>query len=195
MATERRSASRSTATGTDLPGPNEPTISAGTLWATDTDGGVWRCQTPVGDRTVSRLTDPADARSAGALVARFHRALRDLRWDFRSVRPGAQDTVRHLASLRKALADHHGHRLYDDVSRIADEVFEGWRAWEGPGDLPERIIHGDLKISNVRFTGARATALIRLSTAGPSSPSACAPRTFPSDLRKMNFNPSILAPG
>ena len=37
-----------------------------------------------------------------------------------------------------------------------------------------------------------ARALIRLSTAGPSSPSACAPRTFPSDLRKMNFKPEHL---
>jgi len=42
---------------------------------------------------------------------------------------------------------------------------------------------------------AMARVLIRLSTAGPSSPRACAPRTRPLDLRKMTFKPSILAPG
>src|SRR5271166_5876309 len=40
-----------------------------------------------------------------------------------------------------------------------------------------------------------ARALIRLSTAGPSSPRDCAPRRRPLDLRKRTFMPSILAPG
>ena len=42
---------------------------------------------------------------------------------------------------------------------------------------------------------ATASALIRLSTAGASSPSACAPSRRPSVLRKMTFRPIILAPG
>ena len=42
---------------------------------------------------------------------------------------------------------------------------------------------------------ATASALIRLSTAGASSPSACAPSTRPSDFRKMNFSAISLAPG
>ncbi len=136
----------------------------GSLWATDPDGGVWRCLTPVGDRTIDKIADPADAIAAGGLVARFHAAVRDLDWDFRSVRPGSQDTKKHLRNLTAATAKHRGHRLYDEVARVADEVHAAWQTWEGPTDLPQRVIHGDLKISNVRFSGAQATALIDLDT-------------------------------
>ena len=62
------------------------------LWHTEADGSVWRALTPIGDRTIEKIRDPSDARSAGALVARFHAALQTFRWDFRSVRPGAHDT-------------------------------------------------------------------------------------------------------
>ncbi len=135
----------------------------GGLWATDETGGAWRMLTPVGDRTIDSLTDTADAHSAGALVARFHAATADLQWDFRSVRAGAQDTAKHLANLAKALDDHRAHRLYDRVAPLAASVLDAGARIAVP-DLPRRIIHGDLKISNLRFTGTDATALIDLDT-------------------------------
>lgn len=143
---------------------------AGGLFHGVVGGGVWRCLSPVGDRTVDKLTDPADARSAGELVARFHRAVRDLRWSFRMVRPGAHDTPRHLRRLVDAVDTHRDHRLWPDVAALADELLAGWLAWRGPsvlgslGGLPERVVHGDLKISNVRFAGADAVALVDLDT-------------------------------
>ncbi|MCB9673674.1 MAG: phosphotransferase [Alphaproteobacteria bacterium] len=137
---------------------------AGGLWHTDADGGVWRVLLPIGDRTVHKIADVSDAREAGALVARFHAATADLDHAFRFTRPGAHDTDKHMADLRMALMMHRGHRLYDAVARLSDGILDGWDAWEGPSDLPERIIHGDLKISNVRFTGGEATALIDLDT-------------------------------
>lgn len=137
---------------------------AGTLWHTEPDGGVWRCLSPVGDRTVDKLTDPADARSAGALVGRFHAAVRDLQWSFRMVRPGAHDTPRHVARLLETVATHRGHRLWGEVAELATELSVGWRQWRGPATLPTRILHGDLKISNVRFEGPEAVALVDLDT-------------------------------
>jgi Ser/Thr protein kinase RdoA (MazF antagonist) len=137
---------------------------SGDLWHTDDRGGAWRCLTWVGDSTVHKLTDAQRARSAGELVARFHAAVSDLHWDFRSVRPGAHDTDKHLDALRSALATHSGHRLYEEVAPLADRVFARWQRWKGPRELPQRIIHGDLKISNVRFAGTRAISLIDLDT-------------------------------
>ncbi|MEZ4236893.1 MAG: aminoglycoside phosphotransferase family protein [Myxococcota bacterium] len=137
---------------------------AGQLWHEAPGGGVFRVLTPVGARTVHKLTDPADARAAAALVARFHAAVRDLDWDFRMVRPGVHDTAAHYQRLRDALAAHPGHRLYDQVAPLAERILAGW----SPSDvapLPARVLHGDLKISNVRFEdGPVAIALIDLDT-------------------------------
>jgi Ser/Thr protein kinase RdoA (MazF antagonist) len=136
---------------------------AGTLWHTAADGGVYRVLTPVGERTVHKLTEPADARAAGALVARFHAAVRDLDWQFRMVRPGVHDTAAHYQRLRDALEAHRSHRLYDQVAPLAEQILGGWSPSDDPG-LPLRVLHGDLKISNVRFAGPRAVALIDLDT-------------------------------
>jgi Ser/Thr protein kinase RdoA (MazF antagonist) len=147
-----------------MPTPRLVPTQHGPLWHTDPDGGIWRLLTPIGDRTTHKVTDLRDAREAGALVARFHAATADLAHEFRHVRPGAHDTVGHLDGLRTALLVQRGHRLYDAVARLADGLFDGWDAWQGPDALPVRVVHGDLKISNVRFTGDRATALIDLDT-------------------------------
>ncbi len=137
---------------------------AGALWHTTPAGGVFRVLTPIGDRTVDKLVDPADAREAGALVARFHLAVRDLDWTFRMVRPGAHDTPAHLRRLREAVLTHGGHRLHPEVRELAAELDAGWRSWRGPAALPRRVVHGDLKISNVRFAGRTAVALVDLDT-------------------------------
>lgn len=136
----------------------------GRLWAEGPDGSVWRCLTPVGSRTVHKLATAAEASSAGRLVARFHAATWDLDWHFHSIRPGIHDTPRHMAALKASLQDRRGHRLYDDVQDLALDVLERWQAWKGPRDLPRRIVHGDLKISNLRYEGDEAVALIDLDT-------------------------------
>jgi Ser/Thr protein kinase RdoA (MazF antagonist) len=137
---------------------------AGSLWATTDEGAVFRVLSIVGDRTVDALSDPADARSAAALVGRVHRALDGLTLHFRSVRPGVHDTEAHAATLAAAVAAHPTHRLAPQVAELADELAQRWSSWSGPQQLPTRIIHGDLKISNVRFDGSVAVALIDLDT-------------------------------
>jgi len=136
----------------------------GELWHTDPEQGVWRVLSPVGDRTIDTIADPADAREAGALVARFHAATAGLNHDFRFTRPGAHDTDKHFTDLRTSLMLHRGHRLYRKVVALAEPLIDAWDSWTGADALPERIIHGDLKISNIRFSGPRATALIDLDT-------------------------------
>lgn len=132
----------------------------GALWATDGEGGVWRVMTWIPGRTVHRVDSPALAAEAGGLVARFHHALADLSWSYRSVRAGAHDTVLHMERLAAAAGTAQG-----DGRRIADGILADWASWQGRLDLPEEHAHGDLKISNLRFDAdGRAVCLLDLDT-------------------------------
>jgi len=74
--------------------------------------------------------------------------------------------VAHMARLA-ASADASpgaGAQELPEAQALAARILRAWGSWEGRLDLPERHIHGDLKISNVRFAGAEATALIDLDT-------------------------------
>lgn len=120
---------------------------AGALCAIADDGGVWRVLGFVPGRTHHRLTDPALARAAGAVVADFHLATDSLDWSYRHVRPGAHDTVAHMARLEQAASGPDA-----DGQRLAQAILDAWSGWHGRLDLPARHAHGDLKISNIRFT-------------------------------------------
>ncbi len=139
--------------------------TTGDLWFED-DTGVWRVQTHVGRRTMHAIDDPSQARAAATLVARFHAATSDLDWTFHHVRAGAHDTPAHMANLERALSEHPHHRLYEQVAPLAESVFAAWEALQPSLERPQptRIIHGDLKISNVRFDGDEAVALVDLDT-------------------------------
>ena len=137
----------------------------GSLWH-EVDGEIWRVLTWVGDETIQKVRSSADAWSAGHLVARFHDATHDLTWQFRSVRGGFHDTDQRMAQLRAALGGHRDHPYRARVEPLAERILRAWERWEGPRDLPLRVVHGDLKISNIRFARGRAEALIDLDTLG-----------------------------
>jgi len=69
-----------------------------------------------------------------------------------------------MGAMQIALVTHRNRRLRRTVAGLADRLWEQWRLWDGEAHLPSRIIHGDLKISNLRFTGDTATSLIDLDT-------------------------------
>jgi len=123
------------------------------------DGGLfhlegeacWRALSWVPGVTVDRLTDPALAVEAGRLLGRWHALTADFDHDFAFTRPGAHDTDAHMRRLADAVDRHRSHRLIDAVEPVAEELIERWETWQGRLDGPERIAHGDLKISNLRF--------------------------------------------
>jgi aminoglycoside phosphotransferase (APT) family kinase protein len=129
------------------------------------DDGVWRVMTRLPGRTVHRISQPSQASSAAQLIARFHDALGDSDHTFKFTRPGAHDTEAHMRTLADALAHHTTHRLAPWVSPLAREILERWESLPDAEPLPARVIHGDLKISNVLFdTSDRAVGLIDLDT-------------------------------
>lgn len=132
------------------------------------EGRTWRLMTWVAGTSHERITRAAQARQAGALLARFHRALDDLQYEFRNTRPGVHDTPRHLAALRRAVTEHSAHPHYAAVRPLADEILALAAALELLPALPDRLVHGDPKINNILFdpVSDQALCLIDLDTLG-----------------------------
>ncbi len=130
---------------------------------------IWRALSWIPGKSHERVQHPAMAGEAAGMLGRFHRALSDLRHSFRARRLGVHDTPRHLAALEEAVATHVGHRLRKDVAPLAIEIMTEAAPLPDLSAIPERIVHGDPKISNVLFSasGDRAIALVDLDTIAP----------------------------
>ena len=150
-----------------LPAPALLPTTAGRLWVED-GGRVFRLMTHMDGVSRDRLGGPAEAREAGALLARFHRALADLQHEFRNQRQGVHDTGRHLENLRQALVDHATHRDFAVIRPLAADVLQLAAALPTLPAVRDRIVHGDPKINNLLFDTATGHALcfIDLDTLG-----------------------------
>ncbi len=143
-----------------------PTLT-GSLWL-ESGGDIWRLLTWLPGASLNSLTDAEQARQAGHLLGRFHRALDGLVHDFANPRLGVHDTAGHLQNLHDALQAHRNHERYAEVSALADEIFELAEALPSLPATPDRVVHGDPKINNMLFdehTGT-AKALVDLDTIG-----------------------------
>jgi Ser/Thr protein kinase RdoA (MazF antagonist) len=131
-------------------------------------GGGWRVMTYIPGRVLDAVESPAEAASAGGLLARFHRALDDLEHEFRHRRPPVHEPARHFAALAEAVAAHPGHRLHDPAARLAEQIFAAAEALPPLPDTPLRVVHGDPKISNLVFAehGPEAVCMLDLDTLG-----------------------------
>jgi len=138
--------------------PRPVSTREGTLWL-EHEGRVWRALTHVDGVVLPRVEAPQQAGSAGGLVARFHVAVADLHHDFHFTRPGAHDTARHLRHLEDTLLAHDGHPRFAEIRPVAERILVHGASVPGTTALPARIIHGDLKITNVIFAHDRTTAL------------------------------------
>jgi Ser/Thr protein kinase RdoA (MazF antagonist) len=138
---------------------------SGALWA-EHDGAVWRVLTFIDGENRDAVDSPAQAGAAGGVLAEFHRALDDLAHTFRNARLGVHDTTRHLRTLRAALDEHREHREIGAVRPLAERVLAAAERLPPLPAMPDRIVHGDPKISNVMFAhgGERALCLIDLDT-------------------------------
>jgi Ser/Thr protein kinase RdoA (MazF antagonist) len=149
--------------------------STGALYVEGGELGVWRMLTHVGGVSFDAVSDAKQARAAGTLIARFHRALDGLPHEFVGMRANVHDTAAHLGRLRDAAATRGAHRLAAQVEPLARAIAEGAAALPPLPALPPRVCHGDLKFSNILFADHEppaseiAVSLIDLDTVGPLS--------------------------
>ena len=115
------------------------------------DGRPWRAITFVEGKSFQRLSSPAMARAAGALVGRFHGAVADLEHSYAFSRGNVHDTSKHIQVLRRALEQHATHPLFVDVRGIAEPLLAAADELPDLSYLQVRHSHGDLKVSNLLF--------------------------------------------
>ena len=131
-----------------------------------TASGAWRMLSYVPGTTHHTIKTLSQAASAADLVGRFHRATEDLGHRFHFSRPGAHDTLEHMATLQGAMKDAEEDSVQTSAIALGRQILSTWAEWTGVLDLPLRICHGDLKISNLRFDaeGDEAICLLDFDT-------------------------------
>jgi Ser/Thr protein kinase RdoA (MazF antagonist) len=134
----------------------------------ETQNEVWRQFTYIAGNTFDAVQNAHQADEAGALLGRFHRVVGELEHAFVNARSGVHDTAKHVANLSAALEQCKDHPQITPVQALADEVFELVNGLPDLGDMPDRIVHGDPKISNIVFADGtnEALCLIDLDTLG-----------------------------
>ncbi|MDP6436710.1 MAG: phosphotransferase [Gammaproteobacteria bacterium] len=130
----------------------------GALWV-ETGKRAWRMASFIPGMCYDSLASGQQASEAGRLLANFHRAVSDLDIELHNKRLGVHDTGRHLAALHTALEEHRGHRNFATVNAIAQAVFDAADDLPALPELPDRLVHGDPKISNLVFDADTGTGI------------------------------------
>ena len=131
------------------------------------EDGVWRVLTWLEGEFHNRLENAAQARQAGALLARFHRALANFDGRFASTRRPIHEPARRFADLDRALAVHAGHPLRAEAGELRRRTMEIVSGLPPMPDTPPRVVHGDPKINNMLFTPAgEGLAMVDLDSLG-----------------------------
>lgn len=134
-------------------GVRTPTLlptTKGTVWL-ELDTRIWRMLSYIDGATRSQVRRAAEARSAGGLLARFHVALLDYPGPLHNSRLGVHDFNRHIAHLRQTLTTQREHPRYQRVIPLAERILDYSRELPSLPKLPDRLVHGDPKISNFIF--------------------------------------------
>lgn len=135
--------------------------------APDCGSDCWRMLTFIPGKTVDRVADPEMVRNAAQLLGRFHAALADFDYQPVHILPDFHNFSVKISKMLQIVQAGQGTSKYDALRWLSDEIHHAYnRMTKMDQLLPDRIIHGDLKISNVRFDreGKQAIALIDLDT-------------------------------
>ncbi|MDX9720002.1 MAG: phosphotransferase [Myxococcota bacterium] len=137
------------------------------LEAPEPFGGCWRVLERLPGQSFDKVVSEAQVDAASRGLARFHTALLDTPHSFAFSRLGIHDTPAHLHKLQLALERHHAHHLFSSVLDISRHIQSLWQQFGDTALLPQRIGHGDPKLSNFLFDEQHTlTGIIDLDTMG-----------------------------
>ncbi len=116
--------------------------------------GVWRVLSWLEGKCRSRLENARQAEQAGALLARFHRALTHFDRPLAGKRRPIHEPPRRFAELDRALTAHPDHPLHGEAGKLRRRTMEIVAGLPPMPATPARVAHGDPKIDNMLFTSA-----------------------------------------
>lgn len=165
----------------------------------------WRMLTYIPGRCYETGVSPFRAFQAASLLGSFHNILSEFNYDFKHALSNFHDTDRRVDRLRKVVGAYKGTEKYGTLYPLAEEVFNGYAEIDTSriNSLPDRIIHGDLKINNIRFSpdGRKAISLLDLDTIGKhklvtdissAARTWCNPATE-DDVKKIKFDLKVFS--
>lgn len=131
------------------------------------DGKVFRALIFIDGITTHTITSLKMAYSAGQILGKFHCALRDFDYEYKSKRHHGGDYQFHAAHLTKALRDFAHHDYFSTVLPLATSMLKSLNDVTNDLFTTPRHAHGDPKISNIIFnTDDEAICLIDFDTLG-----------------------------
>ncbi len=137
----------------------------GALFVQDRDSW-WRMFDYAPGRFFSAVASPNQAREAGGMAGALHSALVDCNYEFKFKLSHYHDTDFDIARLRYTLAKNRNTSRFAQLENLAESILISYQKLPKGFALPERIIHGDLKISNFIFDdeGAKVRAFVDVDT-------------------------------
>lgn len=143
-----------------LPASSVLPTRTGTPYATDTAGYTWRSFTYIDNQPQVDVYQQPVLQETGALLARFHRALRHL--DYRPVFsiPHFHDTAYFADELR----DRQLHLSHAGASRLARQVLAAYKQMDPLPVSQPQLIHADARMANLLFRDGLPYTYIDLDT-------------------------------
>ena len=115
------------------------------------EDGLWRLMTRVSGVSFDHAESAEHLTEAGKLVATFHKSLFDFDQHLHPIGFPFHDTRQHIEDLKTALRDHEERAVHGDVKDLAANLFEAASQLPSFDGVPDRVIHGDLKLNNLLF--------------------------------------------
>lgn len=112
---------------------------------------VFRILTLIEGQSFHNIRSLKMAEQAGIIVGKFHQAVLDLDYEYRSQRRHGGDYPFHLGNLTAALKAHPNHDYFAKVEPLALQMIEHMRKLTLGLTTTMRHVHGDPKISNILF--------------------------------------------
>lgn len=155
----------------------------GKLFFKDNKNRCWRMITYIPGKCYEKGIDFKQAFSAGRLVGQFHNILSGFDYKFKHRIKNFHDSNARIKKLKKVLNKFKNTSKYRVLFESANAVLVNYNKLNsGIDNCPDRIIHGDLKINNIRFdTKGNAVCLLDLDTLANhkiATDIACAARTW-----------------
>ena len=152
----------------DMPTTELIPTAKNALYVNDVEKGYWRVLRYIKGHTFDRIGSSKLAYEAGKLVGQFHDAMSDFDHQWEAPFRDAHNTTLRMNNLERALNAHTDHPLYNQAYALGEMILRDWSKWSGTLDLPIRVNHGDLKISNLHFNpDETGLCLLDLDTIGP----------------------------
>lgn len=115
------------------------------------DNKIFRVLSFIDGQCFNKIQSLKMAEQAGRMVGRFHQAVFDLRYDYRSKRRHGGDYGFHLSNLTLALKSHPDHDYFHKVEPLALCMIDLMKELTLNLSTTPRHAHGDPKISNILF--------------------------------------------